>query len=46
MREGVTVYSPHKVRGKWRMYVETVEEIMEPYVLIWIRYLAQWVYLV
>ena len=24
--EGVTVYVPHKVRWKWRMYVGTVEE--------------------
>ena len=29
MREGVTVYGPHKVRGKWRMYVGLVEEMME-----------------
>ena len=29
VREGVTVYGPHKVRGKWRMYVGTVEEIIE-----------------
>ena len=29
VREGVTVYGPHKVRGKWRMYVGTVEEMIE-----------------
>ena len=29
VREGVTVYGPHKVRGKWRRYVQTVEEIIE-----------------
>ena len=23
------VYGPHKVRGKWRMYVGTVEEMIE-----------------
>ena len=26
--EGVTVHCPHKVRGKWRMYVGTVEEMI------------------
>ena len=25
----MTVYGPHKVRGKWRMYVGTVEEMIE-----------------
>ena len=29
MREGVTVYGPHKVRGKWRRFVGTVEEMIE-----------------
>ena len=29
MREGVTVYGPHKVRWKWRRYVGTVEEMIE-----------------
>ena len=29
VREGVTVYGPHKVRGKWRRYVKTVEEMIE-----------------
>ena len=29
MQEGVTVYGPHKVRGKWRMYLGTVEEMIE-----------------
>ena len=29
MRGGVTVYGPHKMRGKWRRYVGTVEEIIE-----------------
>ena len=29
VREGVTVYGPHKVRGKWRRYVGTVEEMIE-----------------
>ena len=29
MREGVTVYGPHKVRGKLRRYVGTVEEMIE-----------------
>ena len=29
MREGGTVYGPHKVRGKWRRYVGTVEEMIE-----------------
>ena len=29
VREGVTVYGPHKWRGKWRMYVGTVEEMIE-----------------
>ena len=29
MREGVTVYGPHKVRGKWRRYVGTVKEMIE-----------------
>ena len=28
MQEGVTVYGPHKVRGKWRRYVGTVEEMI------------------
>ena len=27
--ERVTVYGPHKVRGKWRRYVGTVEEMIE-----------------
>ena len=27
--EGVTVYGPHKVRGKWRRYVGTVEETIK-----------------
>ena len=29
LREGVTVYGLHKVRGKWRRYVGTVEEMVE-----------------
>ena len=29
VREGVTVYGPHKVSGKWRTYVGTVEEMIE-----------------
>ena len=29
VREGVTVYGRDKVRGKWRRYVGTVEEMME-----------------
>ena len=29
VREGVTVYGPHKVRGKWTRYVQTVEEMIE-----------------
>ena len=29
MREGMTVYGPHKVSGKWRRYVGTVEEMIE-----------------
>ena len=29
VREVVTVYVPHKVRGKWRRYVGTVEEMIE-----------------
>ena len=29
VREGVMVYGPHKVRGKWKMYVGTVEELIE-----------------
>ena len=29
VREGMTVYGPHKVRGKWRRYVGTVEEMIE-----------------
>ena len=29
VRERVKVYGPHKVRVKWRMYVGTVEEMME-----------------
>ena len=29
VREGVTVYGPHKVRGKWRRYSGTVEEMIE-----------------
>ena len=29
LREGVTVYGPHKVSGKWRRYVGTVEEMIE-----------------
>ena len=27
--EGMTVYGPHKVGGKWRRYVGTVEEMIE-----------------
>ena len=29
VREGMTVYGPHKVSGKWRRYVGTVEEKIE-----------------
>ena len=29
VREGVTVDGPHNVRGKWRRYVGTVEEMIE-----------------
>ena len=29
VREGVTVYGPHKMRGKWRRYVATVEEMIK-----------------
>ena len=29
MREGMTVYGPHKVSAKWRRYVGTVEEMIE-----------------
>ena len=29
VREGMTVYGPHKVSGKWRRYVGTVEEMTE-----------------
>ena len=29
VREGMTVYGPHKVSGKWRRYVGTVEEMIE-----------------
>ena len=29
VRQGVTVYGPYEVRGKWRMYVGTVEEMIE-----------------
>ena len=29
VREGVMVYGPHKVRGRWRRYVGTVEEMIE-----------------
>ena len=29
VREGVTVYGPHKVLGKWRRYVGSVEEMIE-----------------
>ena len=29
LREGMTVYGPHKVSGKWRRYVGTVEEMIE-----------------
>ena len=29
MREGMTVYGSHKVCGKWRRYVGTVEEMIE-----------------
>ena len=29
VREGVTVYGSHKVSGKWRRYVGTVEEMIE-----------------
>ena len=29
MIEGLMLYGPHKVRGKWRMYVGTVEEIIK-----------------
>ena len=29
VREGMTVYGPHNVSGKWRRYVGTVEEMIE-----------------
>ena len=29
VREGLTVYGPHKVSGKWRRYVGTAEEMIE-----------------
>ena len=29
VREGMTLYGPHKVSGKWRRYVGTVEEMIE-----------------
>ena len=29
VQEGVTVYGPHKVSGKWGRYVGTVEEMIE-----------------
>ena len=29
VREGMTVYRPHKVSGKWRRYVGTLEEMIE-----------------
>ena len=29
VREGMTVYGPHKLSGKWRRYVGTVEEMIE-----------------
>ena len=29
VREGMTVYGPHKVSAKWRRYVGTVEEMIE-----------------
>ena len=29
VREGMTVYGPHKVSGKWRRYAGTVEEMIE-----------------
>ena len=29
VREGMTVYGPHKVSGKWRRYVGTVEKMIE-----------------
>ena len=29
VREGITVYGPHKVSGKWRRYVGTVGEMIE-----------------
>ena len=29
VREGMTVYGPHKVHGEWRMYVGTVEEMID-----------------
>ena len=29
VREGMTVYGPHKVSGKWRRFVGTVEEMIE-----------------
>ena len=29
VREGMTEYGPHKVSGKWRRYVGTVEEMIE-----------------
>ena len=28
VEEGVKVYGLHKVRGKWRMYAGTVEEVI------------------
>ena len=33
--EGVTVYGPHKVRGTWRMYEGTVEEMNEQQECTW-----------
>ena len=29
VREGVTVYGPHQVRGKWRIYVGTMEKMVK-----------------
>ena len=29
VREGVTLYVPHQVRGNWRRYVGTLEEMIE-----------------
>ena len=29
MREGMTLYGPHKVSGNWGRYVGTLEEMIE-----------------